>query len=57
MGIGRPTNGMKISDYVLSNFSKDEASIISEAISKSAEACEEWIEAPFLDVMNNFNGK
>ncbi|MBO1913076.1 aminoacyl-tRNA hydrolase, partial [Microvirga sp. 3-52] len=57
MGIGRPTNGMKISDYVLSNFSKAEASIIREAVLTSAEACEEWIKTPFLDVMNNFNGK
>ena len=57
MGIGRPMNGMKISDYVLSPFHKDEDSIIGEAIIKSAEACEEWIDTPFLDVMNNFNGK
>ena len=57
MGIGRPMPGMKVSDYVLSNFRKDEETIIREAILKSAEACEAWIDKPFLDVMNNYNGK
>ena len=38
MGIGRPTNGMKISDYVLSNFQKDEESIIGEAIYKECRS-------------------
>lgn len=56
MGIGRPISGMKVSDYVLSSFSKDEAPLIEDTIKKSADACETWVEKPFLDVMNQFNG-
>ncbi|AXI00727.1 aminoacyl-tRNA hydrolase [Sporosarcina sp. PTS2304] len=57
MGIDRPTGGMKVADYVLSPFSKEEQSLIEEAVQKSADACEEWIKNPsFLEVMNKFNG-
>lgn len=56
MGIGRPINGMKIADYVLSSFSKEEAPLIEDTIKKSADACEAWMTKPFLDVMNHFNG-
>ena len=56
MGIGRPISGMKVSDYVLSSFSKEEAPLIEDTIKKSADACEAWIEKPFSDIMNQFNG-
>lgn len=56
MGIGRPVSGMKVSDYVLSSFSKEEAPLIEETVRKSADACEEWLKSPFLEVMNKFNG-
>jgi len=55
VGIGRPSNGMKISDYVLSSFSKEEMPLIEEMIKKSTDACEEWLKKPFLEVMNNYN--
>ena len=57
MGIGRPVNGVKIADYVLSSFSKEETPLIEDTIKKSADACEASIEKPFLDVMNHFNGQ
>jgi len=56
MGIGRPIGGMKVADYVLSSFSKEEFPVIEDAVKKSAAACEEWLKKPFSDVMNNFNG-
>lgn len=56
MGIGRPIGGMKVADYVLSTFSKSESSLIEETVRKSAEACEQWLKSPFLEVMNKYNG-
>lgn len=56
IGIDRPKNGMKVSDYVLSKFSEDEKPDMMEAINKSASACEDWLSKKFLDVMNTYNG-
>ncbi|MBB4826814.1 PTH1 family peptidyl-tRNA hydrolase [Sporosarcina luteola] len=56
IGIGRPTNGMKVPDYVLSNFGKEEIPVMEEMLKKSADACEAWLKAPFLEVMNEYNG-
>lgn len=55
MGIGRPVGGMKVSDYVLSTFSKEESPLIQDMVDKSAEACMEWLQTPFLEVMNQYN--
>lgn len=55
VGINRPTNGMPIVDYVLGKFLKEEAEIVKTAVEKGAEACEEWIRKPFLEVMNTYN--
>ncbi|MDS9473291.1 aminoacyl-tRNA hydrolase [Sporosarcina pasteurii] len=55
LGIGRPTNGMKVSDYVLSSFGKEELPLINEMVDKSADACMNWLKTPFLEVMNQFN--
>ena len=56
IGVGRPINGMKVSDYVLSNFTKDEQPLLEDMVKKSASACIDWLDRPFLDVMNNYNG-
>lgn len=56
IGVGRPISGMKVSDYVLSPFSKDESPLIKDIVKKSASACEAWLDQPFIDVMNSFNG-
>jgi PTH1 family peptidyl-tRNA hydrolase len=56
IGVGRPIGGMKVADYVLSPFSKDEKPLIEDMVQKSASACEAWLGKPFNDVMNNFNG-
>ena len=47
---------MKVPDYVLQKFSNDEKPLVAEAITKSSDACEEWLKSPFLEVMNRFNG-
>ena len=56
IGVDRPPAGMKVPDYVLSRFSKDEKPLMEEALKKSADACEDWLASPFLEVMNRFNG-
>ena len=56
VGVSRPPAGMKVADYVLSKFSKEDAPVIREAIDKSCEAVEASLAKPFLEVMNIFNG-
>lgn len=55
VGINRPTGGMPVVDYVLGRFSKEEQETVKDAVAKSADACEEWIKKPFLQVMNIYN--
>lgn len=55
VGIDRPPSGMKVPDYVLGRFTKEEQAVMDETVKKCAEACEEWVRKPFLQVMNDFN--
>ncbi|MFC3882069.1 aminoacyl-tRNA hydrolase [Bacillus songklensis] len=56
VGIDRPQNGMKVTDYVLGRFTNEEMVLLKEAIHKSVLASEEWINRSFLEVMNLYNG-
>ena len=56
VGVNRPPAGMKVADYVLSKFSKDDQPIVKDAIEKSCGAVEMSLTKPFLEVMNHFNG-
>ena len=56
VGVNRPPAGMKVADYVLSKFSKDDQPIVKDPIEKSCEAVEMSLTKPFLEVMNHFNG-
>ena len=56
VGVNRPPAGMKVADYVLSKFSKDDQPVVEDAIKKSCDAVEAALVKPFLDVMNQFNG-
>src|SRR5690606_11682554 len=56
VGINRPPVGMTVPDYVLGKFHKEEWTEMQSVISKCADACEEWLEKPFIEVMNRFNG-
>lgn len=55
MGIDRPKNGMKVVDYVLGRFTSEEIPDVVHSIEKAADACEEWLNKPFLQIMNTFN--
>ncbi|WP_077623905.1 aminoacyl-tRNA hydrolase [Sediminibacillus massiliensis] len=55
VGIGRPATPMPVPDYVLGSFSKEEKPLVDDVIEKAADACETWLEKPFLEVMNEFN--
>lgn len=56
IGIDRPTNGMKVPDYVLSRFTEEEKEDVVDAVKKSAVASEAWLSKSFLEVMNIYNG-
>lgn len=56
VGVNRPPAGMKVADYVLSKFTKEDEGVISDAIEKSVNAVETSLSTPFLEVMNQFNG-
>lgn len=55
VGINRPTNGMKITDYVLGKFTKEETELLEVTVKKCSDACAEWMKEPFLQVMNKYN--
>jgi len=55
IGINRPPEGKSVPDYVLGRFAKEEWDQMQTVIQHCAEACEEWLEKPFLEVMNRFN--
>lgn len=55
MGIDRPKNGMKVVDYVLGRFTSEEIPDVNHSIEKATDACEEWLNKPFLQIMNTFN--
>ncbi len=56
IGIDRPKNGMKITDYVLGRFTEEEQADLIDTINRSANACEKWVaSSPFTQVMNEFN--
>ena len=56
VGVSRPPAGMKVADYVLSRFSKDDQPIVQDAVKKSVDAVEASLSKKFIDVMNQFNG-
>ena len=57
IGINRPPAGMKVTDYVLGRFTQEERQDMQAVIEECADACEDWLDKPFLEVMNGFNAK
>lgn len=55
IGIDRPAPPQKVVDYVLGKFTPEERGKLDEAVVKSADAVESWLEKPFLEVMNEYN--
>lgn len=55
IGIDRPTNGMKVSDYVLGRFSKEEIIELEKIYANSNECIEDFSKMSFIDLMNKYN--
>ncbi|MFA9559787.1 aminoacyl-tRNA hydrolase [Evansella sp. AB-rgal1] len=55
IGIGRPPQGQAVPDYVLGTFSKEDLTVVDEAVIKATNAIETWTTKPFLQVMNEYN--
>ncbi|NAP00967.1 aminoacyl-tRNA hydrolase [Halomonas sp. MG34] len=55
IGVGRPTTPVPVVDYVLGQFHKAEQIDVQQSIEKAADACELWLDKPFLEVMNDYN--
>jgi len=55
VGIDRPTNGPNVADYVLGKFSKEDQEALIPVVKRCVRACEERLNMPFLQVMNEFN--
>ncbi len=55
IGIGRPRAGMDSSDYVLSNFKKDELPILKEVKKRASDAILFLIKDDTVAAMNRFN--
>lgn len=57
VGIGRPAPGRDPAAYVLSDFSRAEAALLPDLISRSADAVEAIVGDGLTTAMNRFNGK
>lgn len=55
IGIDRPAPPIRVVDYVLGKFTDGEQEKVQQAVVKSADAVEAWLEKPFLEVMNSYN--
>jgi PTH1 family peptidyl-tRNA hydrolase len=56
LGIGRPPGRMQAKDYVLQNFSKEDAKLLPEILSRGVEASLEFVTNGLNMAMNKFNG-
>jgi len=55
IGIGRPSAGTEVTDYVLSGFSGADKTVFEESIAKAAEACLAFIDKGAEYTMNHYN--
>jgi PTH1 family peptidyl-tRNA hydrolase len=56
LGIGRPPGRMDPSAYVLQDFSRDEAKVLSEVLDRAADAALEFVLNGLDKAMNKYNG-
>lgn len=56
LGIGRPPGRMEPKDYVLQDFSKDDAKLLPEILDRAADAAFEFITKGLNAAMNKYNG-
>lgn len=57
IGIGRPQVSMPITNYVLGKFQDEEWVEMKDVMNKCVKACEDFLDKPFLQVMNSYNQK
>ncbi|KAF0108900.1 MAG: peptidyl-tRNA hydrolase PTH1 family [Anaerolineaceae bacterium] len=57
LGIGRPPGQMQAPDYVLQDFSNAELTVISETLSRAADAALEFVVNGLDAAMNKYNGQ
>lgn len=55
IGIGKPPEGWQLADYVLGRFGDDDKKIVSDSISKAAEAAAAIIKSGVEAAMNKYN--
>ncbi|MDG5789983.1 aminoacyl-tRNA hydrolase [Evansella sp. AB-P1] len=55
VGIGRPSQGQPVPDYVLGKFNENERKFVDETVEKAANAVEAWTTNSFINVMNEYN--
>jgi PTH1 family peptidyl-tRNA hydrolase len=56
IGIGRPPGRMDPADYVLQEFPEGDMQVVSESLTRAAEAVLAWIESGLEAAMNQYNG-
>ncbi|MCC6986107.1 MAG: aminoacyl-tRNA hydrolase [Anaerolineales bacterium] len=56
LGIGRPPGRMDPKDYVLQDFSKDDAKLLPEILSRASDAALEFVMNGLNAAMNKYNG-
>jgi len=56
LGIGRPPEGWKVENWVLSRFRDDEADLVEKVIGHAADAVEMALENGLEAAMNRYNG-
>ena len=54
-GVGRGDGRRDLADHVLATFDRDEQAVVSEAISRAADAVEMFAAADIEQVMNTYN--
>lgn len=56
LGIERPPAGMPVTNYVLGKFPKADTNIVDKVLDATSKACQNFVTASFIDVMNEYNG-
>lgn len=56
LGIGRPPGRMEAKDYVLQDFSREDAKLLPEILSRAADAALEFVMRGLNAAMNKYNG-